>query len=165
MIRYVFADRPLIVNNVEDADPQTIGEALAKIASANQGQLTPEATVEAAKNRKHPLHRHFEWDDSKAASAYRLSQARMIIRSVAIEVDEEGEAAPAFHSISDKGGRSYRSHEDVLSSARLQKLVVEQAKKDLIAFRQRYKRLAELFEPAISSTIDRLEAENNDHPA
>lgn len=167
MIKYVFSDRPLIVNNVDDADPQVIGLALEKIAEANQGQLKAEAVVEAAKNRKHPLHRHFEWNDAKAANAYRLDQARMIIRCVSIEEDEESEAVSAFHSVSDRGGRSYRHHSEVLESPRLQKLILEAAKRDLVSFRQRYKKLSEMFEPGLSDAIDRLSeaAGNNDHPA
>jgi hypothetical protein len=164
MVRYVFADRPLIINNVDDADPQVIGEALEKIAKANQGHLKAEAVLEAAKNRRHVLHRHFEWDDAKAANAFRLDQARMIVRSVAIEGEEESEPVQAFHSVTDKGGRSYRHHGEVLGSARLQRLVLESAKRDLVSYRQRYKRYSDLFEPGLSQAIDRLDQamENND---
>ena len=37
--------------------------------------------VEAARDDQSPLHRHFEWDDAKAAHTERLSQARGIIRA------------------------------------------------------------------------------------
>lgn len=164
MIRYVFADKPLIVNNAEAADPQAIGEALEKIAEANQGHLKPEAVVEAAKDEQHPLHPHFEWNDARAANAFRLDQARMIIRSISIDGEEESEPAAAFHSISDGGGRSYRRHAEVLESSRLQRLILDSARRDLINFRQRYKRLSDMFDPGISEAIDRMDAatENND---
>jgi len=166
MIRYVFRDAPLIVNNVENAEPQIIGEELERLTAANQGQLTPELVLKAATSKKHRLHQFFEWDDSKAANAFRLQQARMLIRAVAIEGEEEAEPVPAFLSVSDKGGRSYRSHEEIMESPRLQKLILEAAKRDLVNYRQRYRRLAELFEPALSEAINRLSeaAENNDLP-
>lgn len=50
------------------------------------GKLTPEQVVEAARDRKSVLHALFEWDDAKAASAWRLEQARGLIRSVQVMV-------------------------------------------------------------------------------
>lgn len=155
MIHYAFADRPLILNNAKKADPQKIGEALAKIAGANQGLLAPEVVVKAAENPRNALHQHFEWDDAKAANAYRLSQARTIIRLIATE-DVEGDAVPAFYSISDKGGRAYRSYAEVKESPRLQRLILESARRDLEAFQRRYRQLVHLFEPYISKAKELL---------
>lgn len=164
MIRYVFTDKPVIINSFDAADPQKIGECLQQIAEANEGHLKPEAVVTAAKNRRHPLHKHFEWDDQKAAQAYRLGQARHIIRAIAIEDPEDMEDKPAFVSVSDKGGRSYRSLGEIQSSARLQKLVLESAREDLKNFKRRYRRFEDLFEPHVSEAIARLE-EDEDRPS
>ncbi len=46
------------------------------------GRLRPSAVVEAARPSDSPLHDLFEWDDRVAASAFRLEQARGIIRTV-----------------------------------------------------------------------------------
>jgi beta-galactosidase/beta-glucuronidase len=46
------------------------------------GNLTPEAVVEDARNVKSPLHSLFEWDDTKAGIAWRIAQARAIIRAM-----------------------------------------------------------------------------------
>lgn len=51
-----------------------------------EGKLTPEAVVKAAKSMASPLHDCFEWDDSEAASRYRLWQARELIASIRIEI-------------------------------------------------------------------------------
>lgn len=46
------------------------------------GNLDPKRVVEAARYKDSPLHSYFEWDDKKAASAYRIDQARDLIRRV-----------------------------------------------------------------------------------
>jgi hypothetical protein len=51
-------------------------------AMAEHAPITPERVVEAAAAEDSPLHACFEWDDAKAAAAYRLDQARALIRSV-----------------------------------------------------------------------------------
>jgi hypothetical protein len=50
------------------------------------GRLIPAEVVSDARDPASPLHAQFEWDDSKAAEAHRLSQARTLIRSVKIEI-------------------------------------------------------------------------------
>lgn len=56
---------------------------------ASTGQLTPHNTVERARNPDNPLHAYFTWDDAKAAEERRLDQARLLIRSVRVEVEYE----------------------------------------------------------------------------
>src|SRR5690348_5499317 len=100
MLKYTFRE-PLTLKAANKADPQKIGEELEKL-SGDAGELTPDVVVEAARNPRNVLHKHFEWDDQKAAEAFRLDQARCLIRSVVVEDDdsEEGRSA-AFISIAD----------------------------------------------------------------
>ena len=63
------------------------GECLMKIYEKNDGMLTPDLVVKEAKRKSHPLHKCFEWNDGKAAKAYRLSQAGKLIRCVVISKD------------------------------------------------------------------------------
>src|ERR1700680_1931431 len=106
MIKYTFKDEPLTIKNKAKATPQKIGEALAQIAAASNGHLTPKAVVSEARNNRSVLHRHFEWDDAVAAEAFRLDQARTLIRSIRVVDNENDETPPAWVSISDKGGTS-----------------------------------------------------------
>lgn len=62
-------------------DPHVIGEELEAIR-AKYGKLCPEDVVKSSRPKSAPLHDLFEWNDTKAAEGYRLSQARTIIRSV-----------------------------------------------------------------------------------
>lgn len=144
MPRYVFNDeKPLTLKNAKNADPQVIGEALTKISAATNGKLTPSAVVEAARNRRHPLHRFFEWDDTAAAEKWRQDQARGLIRCVRIDAGDEP-PAPAFLSIADRSGTAYRPLAEVLSSVELQLAVLSQAERDLAAFEKRYRDFSDI---------------------
>ena len=143
MIRYEFKDAPLTIKNAKKADPQKIGEAIDKVATANDGHIKPAAIVEAARASRSPLHRHFEWDDEKAADAYRIEQARTLIRSIRT-IDDTGDAKPAFLSVNEKAGVSYRTFSDVMSSTDLQYAVLKQADRDLEAWESRYQELTDI---------------------
>lgn len=65
------------------------------------GRLTPDAVVAHAAQEDSPLHEHFEWDDSKAAHAHRLDQARSLITSVKVEVKTEHRTISAVAYIRD----------------------------------------------------------------
>lgn len=164
MIRYTFRDDgPVAIKNAAKADPQKIGEALASVARANAGHLTPKAVVEAARNARSPLHKLFEWDDAKAADSWRLEQAREIVRVVRVAEDDE-EPMRAFLSISDKEGVSYRTAADVRNSADLQLAVLRQAERDLEAFERRYRDLKDLCEE-VSSVRKRISARRQEAEA
>jgi hypothetical protein len=146
MIRYVFReDEPVRIKAASKADPQIFGEALADITAAAGGRLTPNAVVASARSENHPLHPHFEWDDHVAAEAYRLDQARNIIRMVRV-VDDEGSdgTSRAFMSINDKLGTAYRSITEVKSSIDLQMAVLKQADRDLDAFLRRFRDMTDV---------------------
>ncbi len=44
------------------------------------GRLTPALVVDEARDEIHPLHGHFEWDDTVAGEEYRRVQASRLIR-------------------------------------------------------------------------------------
>jgi hypothetical protein len=161
MVKYIFRDGPLTIPNAKKASAQKIGTALAQIAEQQKGRLTPPAVVEAARSNRHPLHQYFEWDNDVAAEAYRLDQARTLIRSVAV-VDDNEDSKPAYLSISDKAGTSYRAVEEVLDSAELQSAVLAAAERDLIAFEKRYRQLQDICE-IISSARSKIAARRNKH--
>jgi hypothetical protein len=50
------------------------------------GRITPALVLEAARSPASPLHACFEWDDAKAAEAFRIDQARELIRKVRVVV-------------------------------------------------------------------------------
>lgn len=59
--------------------------AVSRLADmASGGLLTPEAIVAEASDTASSLHMLFEWDDSRAAHLYRISQARKLIAAFRI---------------------------------------------------------------------------------
>lgn len=158
MVKYVFKDEGgiLAIKAADKADPQKIGEALAIIAEKGGGRLIPAAVVEVARNRNSVLHKHFEWDDSVAADAYRLDQARTLVRCIHVdEVDTNSGHARAFLSIRDMEGTSYRSFKEIVESVDLQSKVLAQAERDLIAWENRYRDIQDICE-LVSSARKRL---------
>jgi hypothetical protein len=64
---------------------QDIERELSDLAKA--GRLTPDETVEKARNPQSAMHGEFEWDDSKAAHQHRLDTARQLIRSARVSIE------------------------------------------------------------------------------
>lgn len=58
---------------------ENVGLELEKIETAN-GRLDPKDVVEVARDKKHPLHQFFDWNNKSAAEAWRVQQARDLIR-------------------------------------------------------------------------------------
>jgi hypothetical protein len=54
-----------------------------------EGRITPDVVLKDAEKSSSPLHDYFEWNDTKAAHAYRVDQARMLIRSVEVIIKTE----------------------------------------------------------------------------
>lgn len=72
-------------------------EILEQLRLENDGKLIPDDVVEAAGEVSHPLHDYFEWDDDKAGHQHRLWQARVLIRSVRVTVEDR--KVPAYVNV------------------------------------------------------------------
>jgi hypothetical protein len=160
MIKYAFKEEWGGLRNAAKADPQKIGETLAKLSTENGGRLMPEKVLNAAKNKSNTLHQHFEWDDAVAAHAHRLDQARTIIRAIRVEDVETGANQPAYISVAD-GGTAYRSVEEVSTSRELQLAVLRQAERELRTFERRYAMLRDVCE-LVKSARDKVEQKSSE---
>lgn len=123
-------------------DAQAAGEALEKIKGHNSGDLTPEAVVEAAKDKANPLHAVFEWDDAKAGHQYRVQQAGILIRSVIVTVSGTAVAAEPM-SISVSAAQASETAAQVVSAEDLHKQRVNRGWSDLAAWHKQYGALPE----------------------
>lgn len=84
------ASTPIVEVESPEATIRPSDAARAALAELeNGGRLTATDVVEAARIETSPLHRYFEWDDDAAAEAYRIEQARRLIRSVKVIVTED----------------------------------------------------------------------------
>lgn len=66
----------------ERADRKHKLKQAVKATADDNGRLTPEGVVSAARDKNSVLHGEFEWDDRKAGHAHRLDRARELIREV-----------------------------------------------------------------------------------
>lgn len=124
------------------ADLRTL---LTALKQQNDGQLTPQCVVDAARPVDHPLHSRFEWDDAVAGERYRRHQARELIRSVRVEhVDPtvpEEDRPRYFHAVTRADGHSYASIEEIVADPELQKRVLLQAEVEWRSLHRKYKHL------------------------
>ena len=90
-----------------NADAQLVGSEVAALGR----EVTAATALHAAENKETELHKCFEWNNKKAAHAYRLVQARALLRSI-VFVQEVANADPvevrAYECVSvhDNGGPS-----------------------------------------------------------
>jgi len=119
--------------------------------TSNDGLLHWQAVVSAARRPSNALHRYFDWNRDRAMQSYLQQQAQELISSYTIVVEtSRGERIRtrgyvALTTDRESGG-GYRSVLDVLSDRDLKKQLLADAFADLLAFKQRYKRLSELAE-------------------
>lgn len=121
---------------------------LNRISQENGGLLLPENVVKAAKTKTSPLHKHFEWDNTRAAAEYRLWQARQLI-SVCVQIlPGVTEPVSVFTSLSTdrSSGGGYRTTVAVCSNAELREQMLQDALHDLNTFQRRYAHLRQLTE-------------------
>lgn len=128
-------------------NPVVVSE-LKRIADENEGVLSPENVVEAARPLDSPLHSKFEWDNSKAAENYRLWQARQLIRITVEYIGAEESNVPAHVFVSlttdrkEDGG--YRLVRAVLDDPDQRQQLMSDALADMQRFQQKYSQLKEL---------------------
>lgn len=128
-------------------DAQVAGEELERIRVRNNGRLDNGDVVREARDKASPIHSAFEWNDKKAAEAYRLDQAGDLIRSIDVvmtEPDGPKKQLRAFVSVKRDEDRSYTSIGHAMSDEELRAQVVAQAWAELDAWRKRYAELVEL---------------------
>lgn len=126
--------------------------------------LTPETVVEAARNPRSPLHSQFEWDDGVAGEAYRIQQARALIKRVRVDVvraDQTVIYAPVFVRSPD-GGEGYALTQAVAVSAPDRRQVVLMA---LAQCRTILRNLAAQEVDEVVEHIDRLTAKLREQQA
>ena len=110
----------------------------------SEGGLTPQKLVDVSRDVNHPLHAEFEWDDSIAAEAYRITQAKQLIRDITIVHDEEEKKADRGFVITPGGNHVYVPLHDALSNEEWKNNLLLSAKRDMITFIAKYRRLQEL---------------------
>lgn len=129
-------------------DAQIAGAELERLEA--DGNLTAKALVDASRPADAPLHKEFEWDDSKAAESYREMQARHIINSIEI-VREEATPVRAFFNL-ERTEAQYHHVDLIMRKEETRKKLLMNALAELKAFERKYSQLKEL--AAVFEAID-----------
>lgn len=130
---------------------------LEALAHANDGKLTVDDVVAAASKKDSALHKHFTWDNRKAASEYRRYQARALIARVKITVlNPDPVVVRAFVSLSeDRKNGGYTATTEVLGDESKRQSLINDILKRIAYWRQQ----SRLFASAeLNVAINQLEA-------
>lgn len=123
-----------------------VGAHLYLLRQQCHGELTPKDVLDDARHDNSPLHSFFEWNDGAAAEAYRLQQARGLIRSVVAiytRPDMPAVRTKMFVHIAESGAPHYREASHAMSQKKTREMVLQRAWTELKAWRERYKSLRE----------------------
>lgn len=125
------------------------GEAVEEINSISRktGKIDAPTLLHHASSASSALHPFFEWDDKKAAHQHRLSQARLLLRSIVIVNEEsDGEPIRAFMAVAEEEDecKCYVPTMKVFSREEARAQIIRQALDELLGWTQRYKRYKEL---------------------
>lgn len=125
------------------------------------GELTPHALVGVAADPDHPLHDQFNWDDSSAAHAFRLWQARMLIARVKVTVTPTSRhqvRVRAFASLSSGSNhRRYLTVADVRADPELTAEMMDRIRGDINVLRRKYAAYDDLFQRALEEVLATLD--------
>lgn len=125
---------------------ETAGQVCERLAQQNR--LTGRDLVEESRPESAPLHRYFEWDDTKAAELYRERQGRDLIAHIIIVRDDENaetkdaQIVRAFYNVDETP--KYHPVQQIITDETLHQKLLERAKAELLVFKEKYKTILEL---------------------
>lgn len=137
---------------------------------SRSGEVTAARIVEAAAAKDAPLHPCFEWDDGVAAARHREAQARQLLgKLIVVTYSPEGEPRTPTrymvhltpredHEEDAPDSQGYLAVTKVMADADLRRRYVQQAFREAVAWRERYRDIQELatIHAAIDHTAERM---------
>lgn len=131
---------------------------LQRIEKEHGGMLKPADVLAEAEDEMSILHSYFEWDDTEAAEAYRLFQARHLITSVDVEIS--GVKTQKYFSVSvtvaKEKTRGYFDAKTVMSDQQMYEQVLKNALVELEHWQQKYDSIKELHDVINESKVRKL---------
>ena len=151
---------------------QVAGDRIDSLRDKLGRSIKAEDVLLDAENNSSPLHRAFEWSDSRAANQFRLQQARHLLNclvTVHIRVQHPNEPEAriytnvrTYHTITENGRRGYETTSRILSDEELREQLLDDVLEELGWFQKKYKQLKEL--SGIFQAIDEFRASRKKRP-
>ena len=142
-------------------DPTDAANELERIRGI-YGDLKPEYVVTESEDSNSLLHNYFEWDDTVAANKFRKEQAKLLIRSITVEVVTQNINCNvrAFVNVVESG-KDYRNYvpiDLVLKDTDAYNDLLAQAKDEMGDFVRKYNDIVELDDVriAMQRTLSKL---------
>jgi hypothetical protein len=132
---------------------------LEMLREENGGILRAEDVVAYAANPESALHRHFQWDDERAALEHRLAQARKLIRLHVTIIPRTANTVRTYVSLQDDRrlpGGGYRHLATVMGDAEQRQALLAEALREARRWQARYQHLSEFAE--VFAELDAVEA-------
>lgn len=115
------------------------------------GKLDGETVVAVATDPAHPLHSHFEWDDTIAARQHRITQGNTLIRKVTIQTlpptaDQGPHYVRAFVSNKQSGApdrNGYSPLDEIVADPQRYKMLLSAFQRQINDLERRYGHLEE----------------------
>lgn len=140
---------------------EVVGKAVEQIAKRTGGVCPPGMLVERARPERSPLHRLFEWDDEAAAESWRRQQARMVINSLVLVIEDSESRPPAFVHVrvqqGDNQREGYAASVEVMADDEMRDQALREALSKLRGLKRRFESLSEL--GPVWQALDSVEAE------
>jgi hypothetical protein len=150
-------------SRLNKAQAQLFGEVIERLRTYGDGDIA-KSIVDEARSPRSPLHDFFEWNDTKAAEAYRRSQARQYVRSIEVKITRMGTTLQtrAFVPTYRQGGGEVTNIGTALSDVDLMRRLLAEAQREADIFRRRFETLRSLAElsglfAALDSFLDAAE--------
>lgn len=141
---------------------QKVGEELERLEAEN-GKITKEMVVDAARPEDSVMHNIFEWNDSKAAEMWRGQQAKMMLSSLHIIVKTQDEkpqqiSIRAYSNVKDDDSRIKAEYINTPSAINNERdVLLKNAMRELEEFTRKYRMLTEFAD--IIAAIDKWKDE------
>lgn len=138
---YVYASR---------ANPEVVAKRIRSLIQKHGDIITPEIIVEDAKSVNSPLHNLFEWDDTEAAIKYRERQARDLLVSIRVLIDDNEENSQPIRAfvniIDEEAGSGYIDSIRAVAIDEYREQLLMRALREINAWISRYNEFQELAE-------------------
>lgn len=125
----------------------SVDDAVAELEKIKEkhGKITPDVVVKEAKKKKSPLHNCFEWDDTVAAAAWRMTQAKYMIRQIEVVITAEEDKPPvrirAFHSVIEEDQAEYVTVQQAKDNPDYWEQVMNDAIAAIVSWKTKYANL------------------------
>ena len=135
-----------------DKDAEVIGVFIEK---KFKGKVTPYQLLKEAAKKNCPIHKYFEWDNDVAAESWRVHQARQILGSIVVVIEDV--PVRAYQNVYVGKQKYYVKTEEARKDVDMWDQVVKQALDEAYLWKERYKNYKQL-----SPIVDAIELVENE---